>query len=411
MLDQYIHNPQLQEETKHIMSNSMQVFLEHLEVKGYAPKTIHDYLGSVLHFSQWQRKNGRTLSEATSDDEINFLTTHIPCCHCPRSFPRSINTVRAALHRWVDVIGIQTITPSTEHEIEQLVLAFDEYLSNVIGLSVATRLYRRRHASDFLQFIGLHRLAALSQNDIVNYFNQRTRNLAPTSIATITDSINQLLQFIFNHNHFEISHTLRMPRPKVPYCGPLDIALTDDELRTLFNAFDRTYPLGKRDYAMARCLSDLGIRTGDVATLQLDDIDWQRNVITLRQGKSHRRLKLPMPETLVDALVDYLCHARPKTNECAVFVYHRAPQGDAIKPSTVRGAIRRAFTRAQFSATDSQVHRLRHTMATRLLQNGQAIKTIADILGHRCIDTTIRYTTVDRQTLDSVALPWPGRVG
>ena len=102
--------------------------------------------------------------------------------------------------------------------------------------------------------------------------------------------------------------------------------------------------------------------------------------------------------------------ARPKTNEQAVFVYHRAPQGDAIKSSTVRGAIRRAFARAQFPATDSQVHRLRHTMATRLLQNGQTIKTIADILGHQCIDTTIRYTTVDRQTLNPVALSWPGRV-
>ena len=315
MLDQYIHNPQLQEESKQIANNSVQVFIEHLVFKGYNPKTIHDYLGSVLHFSRWQRKNGRTLSEATSDDEINFLTTHLPCCHCPRSFPRNINTVKAALHRWVDVIGIQTIASSTEREIEQLVLSFDEYLSNVIGVSVATRLYRRRHASDFLQYIGLHRLASLSQNDIVNYLDQRTPNLESTSIASMTDSINQLLQFIFNHNHFEINHAIRMPRPKVPYIGPLDIALTDDELSRLINAFDRTYPLGKRDYAMARCLSDLGIRTGDVATLQLDDIDWQRNVITLRQSKSHRRLKLPMPETLVEALVDYLCYARAYSAE------------------------------------------------------------------------------------------------
>ena len=160
---------------------------------------------------------------------------------------------------------------------------------------------------------------------------------------------------------------------------------------------------------MARCLSDLGIRTGDVATLQLDDIDWQHSIITLRHGKSRRQRKLPIPDTLIEALVDYLCHARPKTDQRAVFVYHRAPKGDAVSPSTVRGAIRRAFTRANFPAIDSQVHRLRHTMATRLLKNGQTIKTIADILGHQCIDTTIRYTTVDRQTLDRVALPWPGR--
>ena len=409
MLGQYIRDPQLQVESKHIASNCMQVFLEYLELKGYANRTIQFYLGAVLHFSRWQRQNGRMLSEATSDNKKEFITAHIPYCQCPRSFPRNINTVKAAIHRWADVIGIQIITSSTEHEIEQLVLKFDDYLSSVAGVSEATRLYRRRHASDFLQFTGLHRLAALSRNDIANYLDHRTRNLTPDSSAGITDSINQLLQFIFSHNHSAINHTLWMPRPKVPYSGPLDIALTDSELRTLLNAFDRTYPVGKRDYAMARCLSDLGIRTGDVATIQLDDIDWQHNIITLRQGKLRRQQKLPMPETLVAALADYLCHARPKTSARAVFVYHRAPQGEAVKPSTVRNAIRRAFARAQFPATDSQVHRLRHTMATRLLQNGQTIKSIADILGHQCIDTTIRYTTVDRQTLDRVALPWPGR--
>ena len=409
MLDLYIHNPQLQEESKHITSRSTQVFLEYLELKGYAYRTIQLYLGAVLHFSRWQHQNDKTLTEATSDNEVKFITAHIPNCQCPRSFPRNINTIKAALHRWTDIIGIQTVTSTTEHEIEQLVLKFDNYLASICGVSEATRVYRRRHASDFLQYTGLHRLAVLSQYDITNYLDQRTRKLAPASSAAIADSINQLFQFIFNHNHSTINHTLRALRPKVPYSGPLDIALTDTELRTLLNAFDRTYPVGKRDYAMARCLSDLGVRTSDVASLQLSDIDWQHKVITLREGKSHRRQKLPMPETLIDALVDYLCHARPKTNERAIFVYHRAPQGDAINPSTVRGAIRRAFARAHFPVADSQVHRLRHTMATRLLQNGQTIKTIADILGHQCIDTTIRYTTVDRQTLNRVALPWPGR--
>lgn len=368
MLDRYIHNPHLQQESKHIAHNSWQVFLEHLEFKRYATKTIYAYLGAVLHYSRWQRQRGKRLCEATNDNVIEFITAHIPNCHCPRSFPRNKNTAMAALHRWADVIGIQTITSSPENEVEDLVLKFDDYLANVIGVSVATRLYRRHHASDFLQFIGLHRLAALSQNEIANYLHQRTLNLAPASSAAIVDSINQFLQFLFSHNHSIINHALRVPRPKVPYSSPITSALTDDELSTLLNAFDRNYPVGKRDYAMVRCLSDLGIRTGDVATLQLDDIDWQHNVITLRQNKLRRRQKLPMPDTLIEALVDYLFHARPKTDERAVFVYHRAPQGDAVSSSTVRGAIRRAFVRANFPATDSQVHRLRYTMATRLLK-------------------------------------------
>jgi len=409
MLDSYISHLQLQQESEHISKESLRVFLKYLELKGYAHKTIHDYLGAVFHFSRWQRQKDKTLSNATNDNEIQFLTMHLTHCRCSHAFPRNKNILRAALHLWDNVIGYRIIALPL-HESEQLVLEFDDYLVNVVGLSAATRLYRCRHAREFLQSVGLNHLAALTQNDIVHYLYHRSRLLNPTSSAAIASSINQFLQFISYHNQIPINGALQAPRPKVPYSGPTTCALTDDELNTFLNAFDRTYPVGKRDYAMARCLSDLGIRTSDVAALQLDDIDWQHNIVTLHQSKSRRQQKLPLPDSLVDALIDYLCHARPITKKRAVFVYHCAPKGEAIRPSTVRGVIRRAFARAHFPTTDSQVHRLRHTMATRLLRSGQTIKTIADILGHQCIDTTIRYTTIDRQALCRVALPWPGRI-
>jgi site-specific recombinase XerD len=161
---------------------------------------------------------------------------------------------------------------------------------------------------------------------------------------------------------------------------------------------------------MARCPCDLGLKTSDVAQLKLDDIDWHRSIITLRPGKSRRCRCLPMPNTVQDALIDYLRNARPSTAARAVFVHHRAPKDEAVLPSTVRQAIRRAFARAGFPASASQVHRLRHTIATRLLESGNSLKMIADILGHQSLDTTTRYTYVDRSLLSVVALPWPGRL-
>jgi integrase/recombinase XerC len=64
----------------------------------------------------------------------------------------------------------------------------------------------------------------------------------------------------------------------------------------------------------------------------------------------------------------------------------------------------RAYARAGFNASESQLHRLRHTMATRLLQNKHSLKTIADVLGHLSINTTTRYTHVDRGSLAAVAM-------
>jgi integrase/recombinase XerD len=107
--------------------------------------------------------------------------------------------------------------------------------------------------------------------------------------------------------------------------------------------------------------------------------------------------------------MDYVRSARPVTQDRHVFVYHRAPFGRAINVATARGSVRAAFRRAGLSDSASQVHCLRHTMATRLLRSGNSLKTIADLVGHLSINTTTRYTYVDRPILASVAMPWPAR--
>jgi integrase/recombinase XerD len=192
------------------------------------------------------------------------------------------------------------------------------------------------------------------------------------------------------------------------HCLPDKKSMSKDELHLLLNSIDRGYSVGKRDYAITRCLSDLGIRTSEVANLTLDDIDWRNKVITVNSGKSRRQHKLPIPDTLMEAFIDYLTNGRPITNTRQLFVYHRAPLGKPVKATTVRAVVRRAFSSAGFNSSQSQVHRLRHTMATRLLKNNVPLKTIADVLGHQSIDTTIRYTYVDQDALRTIALPWPG---
>ena len=113
---------------------------------------------------------------------------------------------------------------------------------------------------------------------------------------------------------------------------------------------------------------------------------------------------------LATALIDYIKNGRPKTKERFIFVYHKAPVGKSVTTETIRNAIRRAYTRAGFNPELTGTHILRKTFATQLLQSGSTLKDIADILGHRCIDTTMIYTKVDFPHLSKVALPWPRRV-
>ena len=83
------------------------------------------------------------------------------------------------------------------------------------------------------------------------------------------------------------------------------------------------------------------------------------------------------------------------------------PVGTALGADLIRGAIRRAFARIEGCAHRAGTHVLRHTAATRLHRHGASLKEVADLLGHRSIDTTAIYTKVDLPTLAAVALPWP----
>jgi hypothetical protein len=156
----------------------------------------------------------------------------------------------------------------------------------------------------------------------------------------------------------------------------------------------------------ARLPVDLGLRSGEIAALRLDDIDWRAGTVVLRNTKSRREHALPLPEPTGRAIAAYLKYERPKSAHRGVFVRRMAPHDDLIGPDLVRKTIRQAYERAGLPYTRS--HLLRHTMASRLLAGGSSLKEVADVLRHRSLNTTLIYAKLDSRNLREVALPWPG---
>ena len=158
--------------------------------------------------------------------------------------------------------------------------------------------------------------------------------------------------------------------------------------------------------AMVRCMLDLGLRSGEVARLSLDDIDWDDGTITLRRTKGRREDVMPLPQATGQAIAAYLRNERPKTQHRMVFARHMTPRNQPIGPDLVRKTIRQAYARAGLPHTRS--HLLRHTIASRLLASGSSLKEVADVLRHRSLNTTLIYAKLDSGRLVEVALPWPG---
>jgi site-specific recombinase XerD len=186
--------------------------------------------------------------------------------------------------------------------------------------------------------------------------------------------------------------------------------MTDSQLQAFLKTFDRSTPTGRRDYAMALCMADLGLRVGEVAALTLGDLDEAAGVLHLKGGKSRRDRALPMPQRLRRAVARYR-DDRPATSDPHLFVRHRAPLAVGVSRGLVRGVMRRAYAQVPGCEKWTGTHVLRHTAATRLHRAGADLKRVADILGHKSIDTTVIYTKVDNERLSGVALPWPAAKG
>lgn len=149
----------------------------------------------------------------------------------------------------------------------------------------------------------------------------------------------------------------------------------------------------------------LGLRAGEVAGLELEDLHWRAGEITVR-GKGGHRERLPLPDDVGRALVAWLQHGRPATAQGrSVFVRLKAPQHRLSVPG-VSTIVSAAGQRAGLGPVGA--HRLRHTTATALLAAGAPLAEIGHLLRHRWLSVTAIYAKVDRRALSAIARAWPG---
>jgi site-specific recombinase XerD len=187
------------------------------------------------------------------------------------------------------------------------------------------------------------------------------------------------------------------------------MTLSEAETDRLLGVADLTTALGRRNHAIALCLSELGLRGADVAKLQIDDIDFTAGVLRLSQRKERQADVFPLTPRLGSALQAYLRGNRPACASSAVFVRHHAPLGKPLTSVGICQVVLRLADQAGLRHRVSGPHALRRSLASRMVNAGATLKQIADFLGHASIETTKLYAKVDLTTLSRVALPWPAK--
>jgi integrase/recombinase XerD len=184
-------------------------------------------------------------------------------------------------------------------------------------------------------------------------------------------------------------------------------AIAPDQIRQLLASIDRHTALGRRDYAILLLLARLGLRSGEVASLELGDIEWTAGRMSVR-GKRGQRSELPLSLDVGKAIAAYLQHGRPHNASRRVFLRTKAPICGFQSSAGVGSIARHCLQRAGITSPTHGSHQFRHGLATEMLRQGASLSEIGAVLGHRHPDTTRIYSKVDLKALHTLAQPWPG---
>jgi integrase/recombinase XerD len=248
-------------------------------------------------------------------------------------------------------------------------------------------------------------LEHLSAGDVSAFLVGVSREGRGSSVKLIVTALRSLLGFLHVEGVLEESLSGSVPSVACWRLAGLPSALEADEVRRLLAGCDRRTANGRRDFAIVTLLVRLGLRSSEVAALELDDVDWWAGEILVR-GKGDRRERLPLVMDAGQAIAAYLRRGRPSSahGRC-VFVRVRAPHR-ALTPLGVSQVVSGAARRAGLGPIHA--HRLRHTAASEMLRAGAPLPEIGQVLRHRRLASTAIYAKVDRQALRSLAREWPG---
>lgn len=379
-------------------------FAEELAALGYTSGSARLQLHLLSHVSRWLASQGLTEGEFGAERVAQFLESRRAGGYRSRVSLRGLMPLLDYLR------GLGVVPPLSEPvactPVDALVRAFGDYLLTERGLSVGTVARYLAVARLFLserdQADGLD-LRHLNAADVTSFVVRECRGRWHGSATTLVTGLRSLLRFLLLASYADRALAQAVPTATVWEAATLPRPLSSDVVAAMCAACDQHTVVGARDLAILTLMHRLGLRAGEVAGLELGDLDWRHGEFVVR-GKANRRERLPLPADAGEAVVAYL-HLRPTVTCRAVFVTARAPI-HAVSRDVVGQLVRAACRRAGLPPVGA--HRLRHSAATATLAGGASLSEVGQLLRQRSAAATAIYAKVDRNALRTLALPWPG---
>jgi integrase/recombinase XerD len=380
---------------------------------GYTEESLYGLVHGATRFVRYLTGVGVHDVALLRDQHVEAFLATLPtylCCNGYRM--RHVAGTRGA-HALMHYLRSIGVTPPEPQPVRSYSWALDEwttFLRHHQGLAHASILMYRGKVEPFLADLGVDaardRFGALTAERIARYLQRQAPRFARTTRKDLVVALRSFLRFVWSREYLprDLSQMLiRVPcfsqdrLPQGPKWG--DVA-------KLLTTADRTTAQGRRDFAIVLTLITYGMRPTQLVHLALDDLDWRASSMRVPPAKRGRGVEVPITAAVGQAFIEYLRDGRPPTAERRIFL-SLDPPFHPLAAGSIYNVVAQAFRRAGVVTPHRGSRAIRHAWATRALAQGQRLKTIADLLGHRSLESTRIYTKVDLPQLRTVGLSWP----
>lgn len=396
---------------QHRVTSQLEAYRAELMSKDYAAKVVARMMFDARHFAYWAGCNAdwgridRTIIERYAQHD----------CSCPTAMSghRSSNGVgvrrRHAAKFGAFLVRQGAIVPLPgAPELDERLTAYTQWLSTIRGLSPVSVTQSLREVKRWYGVICGER-ATCSAQALRSILLAQDATRSKTALDRTATTLRSFVRFLIARGECPpdlmavLTATPRRSATKIPRY--IDRA----SIEQILAACDTSTPIGLRNRAILLLLARLGLRAGDLVSMQLADIDWDQGTIRV-SGKSARATRLPLPQDAGEAILAYIEQARPAVASAHLFLCLKAPYQPFRGSSIICWIVAQAVERAGLTGIPTGSHVFRHSLATSMLREGSTLEAIGTVLRHTKPDTTAIYAKVDLNMLAQAAQPWIGGV-
>jgi integrase/recombinase XerD len=406
--------PSQGETLRRLLDGEIEPFIEDLRALRYADETLQRKRAIAKEFAQWAQQHLIVADNLDSGSTAAFVA-RVPQRAKARMALESA-TVRLFLKRLYSQGHIQCPAPQeTGSGGSSYLRRYEDYLRDDRGLADNSLHVYLPFIRDFLSAqtfqAGCLSRGALEALNIRDFLLARTKGRSDEYTRLLATSLRSFFRFLFFAGEADRDLSTSVPMVRKYRMSAPPSFLSPEQTERVLAATDRTTSTGRRDFAVLLLLARLGLRAGEVVSLELDDIRWRCGEITIR-GKGRMLDQLPLICDVGEALAAYVRDDRGASSSRRVFLRTWAPRIGLTGPAAVGHIVRKALTRAGVRRSRrGAAHLFRHGLATTMIRCGASIAEIAEVLRHRSQNTTAVYSQVSFEALRTVAQPWPANGG